>query len=99
MPWWGCLSVVIAVWLFLARWSLRWCRELYPDTNVDVHVVFSVLLPYFVILGLFPDWLKRQGCRLDERRLRRLVGESRWHRAERLTREHQQRCKDLGLPI
>ena len=98
MPWWGWVFGGIAAWLFMVRWSMRWCRELYPETNLDVHVVLSMLCPCFAILGLFPDWLKKQGCRLDERPLRTLVGESRWHRAERLTKEHEQRCRDLGLP-
>lgn len=98
MPWWGWVSVGIAGWLFIARWSMRWCRELQPDSEIDVHLLLSLLVPCFVILGMFPDWMKKRGWHLDERTLRRLVGESRWHRAERHAREHEQRCRDVGMP-
>ena len=54
MPWWGWLSVAIAVWLFMARWSMRWCRELEPDTDPEPHLILSLLFPCFTILGLFP---------------------------------------------
>lgn len=98
MPWWAWVSVAIAVWLFMARWSMRWCRELEPDSAPESHLILSLLFPCFTILGLFPDWLKKRGRPLDEQTLRTLVGESSWHRADRLTREHEQRCQDLGLP-
>jgi hypothetical protein len=98
MPWWGWLVAAIAFWLFTARWSMRWCRELQPDGDLDVHILVSVLIPWIAILNLFPAWLTKRGWRLDERKLRALVGESRWHRAERLAHEHEQRCSDLGMP-
>jgi hypothetical protein len=98
MAWWGWLSAGIAVWLFAARWSMRWCRELQPDGNLEAHVVLSLVVPWLMLPGLFPDWLKKRGCRVNERTLRKLVGESGWHRAERFAREHAERCKDLGMP-
>ena len=98
MHWWEWLCAAIAVWLFMARWSIRWCRELEPETDPEPHVILSLLFPWFTILGLLPAWLKKQGGRLDEHRLRALVGESRWHRAERLAREHAERCEELGMP-
>lgn len=98
MPWWAWLSAAIAFWLFSARWCMRWCRELQPDGDLDVHVLISLMIPWMALLGLLPDWVKKHGWRLDERALRTLVGESRWHRVERLAREHAQRCQDLGMP-
>jgi hypothetical protein len=98
MPWWGWVSVAIPAWLLMARWSMRWCRELQPDNDLDLHVLVSLLIPWIAILNLFPVWLTKRGCRPDERTLRMVVGESRWHRAERLAREHEQRCKELGMP-
>lgn len=98
MPWWGWLPAGIAIWLFMARWSMRWCRELQPGIDLDVHVLVSLFVPWIGILNTFPAWLKKQECRLNEGTVRKLVGESRWHRAERLAREHEQRCEDVGMP-
>jgi hypothetical protein len=98
MPWWAWLAT-IAAYLFIARWCLRWCRELDPDTDLDIHVVMALFLWWVVIPGLLPAWLRKHGFRLDERRLRKLVGESRWHRTERLAREHEQRCQELEMPL
>lgn len=98
MSWWEWLAAV-AGYLFIARWCLRWCRELQPDTEIELHMWMALFLWCFVIPCLLPTWLKKRGFDLDEVSLRRLVGESSWHRAERLAREHQQRCEELGMPL
>lgn len=97
MPWWGWLAAA-AGYLLIVRWCLRWCRELQPDIEADLQVTLALFLWWAVIPSLFPEWLKKRGLVLEEGTLRRLVGESGWHRAERLHLEHQQRCQEMGMP-
>lgn len=100
MTWWEIVSVIVVFWLYMTRMCIRWVIELESKSVPDACDVFLSLCLWWIAIPMFwTDRCKKLDRRLlSERRVRMIVGESGWHKRERLAAEHKTRTQALGMP-
>jgi hypothetical protein len=89
----GVVIGAVLVWLWGTRMAYRWDTELHSGKGffIGCFIVWWLVIPVWL-----PAYLKRRNSSCEIPRW--VVGESGWHRRERLEREHKERAKEVEMP-
>lgn len=93
------IVAMVATWFYMGRMCNRWDRELGTGAQPAPALV-NYLLWCIGIPLMLNDYLKHCGYGISPTLIHTIfVGESRWHKRERLEQEHQERAQALEMPI